>query len=161
VSIFLSMKILLLTMKVNDVPAIAAIDCADVKAVLAAHYEASAKSDYSDSIGASISTVTSMSHTLTTGCNSFENKVCNAAAISDFKMSIGSISAIPPIEDDLFRSSPVSFQVDLDDLESMIEDISASSADIKATLVGRPTGVTAKHLPKVWKIDVETAKKTI
>jgi len=148
-------------MKVNDVPAIAAIDCADVKAVLAAHYEASAKSDYSDSIGASISTVTSMSHTLTTGCNSFENKVCNAAAISDFKMSIGSTSAIPPIEDDLFRSSPVSFQVDLDDLESMIEDISASSADIKATMVGRPTGVTAKHLPKVWKIDVETAKKTI
>jgi hypothetical protein len=64
----------------NDVPAIAAIDCADVKAVLAANYEASAKSDYSDSIGASISTVTSMSHTLTTGCNSFENKYCDAIA---------------------------------------------------------------------------------
>jgi hypothetical protein len=83
----------------NGVPAIAAIDCADVKAVLVAHYEASAKSDYNDSIGASISAVTSMSHTLTTGSNSFENKVCNAAAISDFKMSIGRTSAIPPIED--------------------------------------------------------------
>jgi hypothetical protein len=55
----------------------------------------------------------------------------------------------------------VSFQVDLDDLESMIEDISASSADIKATMAGRPNGVTAKHLSKVWKIDVETAKRSI
>jgi hypothetical protein len=68
----------------NDVPANAAIDCADVKAVLAAHYEASAKSDYSDTIGASISAVESASHILTTDCGSFENKVNNAAAISDF-----------------------------------------------------------------------------
>jgi hypothetical protein len=129
--------------------------------VLAAHYEASAKSDYNDAIGASISAITSASHTLITDCASFENKVCNAAAISDFKMSIGSTTAIPPIKDDLFRSSPVSFQVDLDDLESMMEDISASSADIKATMAGRPNGVTAKHLSKVWKIDVKTAKRTI
>jgi hypothetical protein len=43
----------------------------------------------------------------------------------------------------------------------MIEDISASSADIKATMAGRPNGVTAKHLSKLWKIDVETAKRSI
>jgi hypothetical protein len=41
--------------------------------VLAAHYEASAKSDYSDTIGASISAVASASHILTADCGSFEN----------------------------------------------------------------------------------------
>jgi hypothetical protein len=32
---------------------------------------------------------------------------------------------------------------------------------IQATMAGRPNGVTAKHLSKVWKIDYQTAKRTI
>jgi hypothetical protein len=77
-------------------------------------------------------------------------------------MSIGSTHASQSIEpDDLFDTEPVSFQVDLNQLDSIIEDISATNADIKAAMAGKPNGVTAKHLSKVWKIDVDTAKRTI
>lgn len=62
---------------VEDVPT---INCADVNAVLVAHYEASAKSDYCDDIAATISAVTSMTHTLDADCNSFENGINSAAA---------------------------------------------------------------------------------
>jgi hypothetical protein len=51
--------------------------------------------------------------------------------------------------------------VNLDDLDSIIDAISSTSATIKATMAGRPKRVTAKHLSKVWKTDVDTAKRTI
>jgi hypothetical protein len=54
-----------------DIPA---IDCADINAVLAAHYEASAKSDYSDEAAATISAIASTSNILTADCCSFEDK---------------------------------------------------------------------------------------
>jgi hypothetical protein len=91
----------------------------------------------------------------------FEDKINNAAAISDFKMSIGSTTTAPSIFDPLFCPEPVSFQVNLYDLDSIIDEISSTSATIKATMAGQPNGVTAKHLSKVWKIDVDTAKRTI
>jgi hypothetical protein len=142
----------------TDIPA---IDCADINAVLAAHYEASAKSDYSDEVAATISAIASTSTIFTADCSSFEDKINNAAAIFDFKMSIGSTTTAPSTFDPLFCLEPVSFQVNLDDLDSIIDEISSTSATIKATMAGRPNGVTAKHLSKVWKIDVETAKRTI
>jgi hypothetical protein len=77
------------------------------------------------------------------------------------KMSIGSTTTIPPIFDPLFCPAPVSFQVNVDDLDSIIDEISSTSATIKATMAGQRVGVTAKHLSKVWKIDLETAKRTI
>ena len=141
-----------------DVPA---IDSGDVNAVLAAHFEASAKSDFNDDVAATISAITSTSHILSADCNSFEDKINNAAAISDFKMSIGSTNTVPPTEDPLFSPGPVSFQFDPDDLNSIIDEISSPGAIVKTAMVGSPTGVTAKHLSKVWKIDIETAKRTI
>jgi hypothetical protein len=42
----------------TDIPA---IDCADINAVLTAHYEASAKSNYSDEVAATISAIASTS----------------------------------------------------------------------------------------------------
>jgi hypothetical protein len=144
----------------EDIPP---IDCADIDAVLAAHHEASVKSDFCDDIAARISAISDTVNPLY-GENdvSFERAVDNASTISDFKMSIGSTNAIPPINtDDLFECNPVSFQVNLDELDSIIKDASTTSADIKAAMAGKPNGVTAKHLSKVWKIDIETAKKTI
>jgi hypothetical protein len=142
-----------------DIPA---IDCGDIDAVLAAHYEASVRSDFCDVIAANISAITDTAHTLKADCTSFEDKMNNAAAISDFKMSIGSTSANAcPVEEDLFITAPISFSVNLDELEEMIEGYTATSAEVRAAMAGRPNGVTAKHLSKVWKIDVETAKRTI
>jgi hypothetical protein len=97
----------------------------------------------------------------TADCCSFEDKIHNAAAISGFKMSIGSTTTAPSTNDPLLSSEPVSFQVNLDDLDSIIDDISSTSANIQSTMDGRPNGVTAKHLSKVWKFDVKTAKRTI
>jgi hypothetical protein len=65
-------------------------------------------------------------------------------------MSIGSTTTVPSTFDPLFCPEPVSFQVNLNDLDSIIDEISSTSATInKATMVGRPNGVTAKHLSKV------------
>jgi hypothetical protein len=69
----------------TDIPA---IDCADINAVLKAHYEASAKSDYSDEVAATISAIASTSTIFTPDCTSFEDKINNAAAISDFKCQL-------------------------------------------------------------------------
>jgi hypothetical protein len=148
----------------EDVPA---IDCADIDAVLAAHHEASVRSDFNDSVAAEISAVINSAHVLDGHSNtkdntSFETNVNNAAAISDYKMSIGSTCVGPAVKsNDLFESEPVSFQVDLNELDSIIEDISNTNANIKAAMAGRPKGVTPQHLSKVWKIDVDTAKRTI
>jgi multidrug resistance efflux pump len=75
-------------------------------------------------------------------------------------MSTGSTTTAPSTNDPLFSSDSVSFQVNLDNLDSIIDEISSTSANIQATMAGRPNGVTAKHLSKVWKIDAETAKRT-
>jgi hypothetical protein len=105
----------------TDIPA---INCADNNAVLAAHYEASAKSNYSDEVAATSSAIVSTSTIFTADCCSFEDKINNAAAISDFKMSIGSTTTAPSTFDPLFCPEPVSFQVNLDDLDSIIDGIS-------------------------------------
>ena len=91
-----------------------------------------------------------MTHTLDADCNSFENNGINSAAAWFLsKMSPGSTNTIPPIKDGYIQ------------LDLMIEDISTTSADKKAAMAGRPNGVTAKHLSKVWKTDVRTARRKI
>jgi hypothetical protein len=76
-------------------------------------------------------------------------------------MSIGSTTTSPSTNGPLFSSEPVSFQVNLDDQDLIIDEISSTSANIQSTMAGCPNGVTAKNLSNVWKIDVETAKRTI
>ena len=78
-------------------------------------------------------------------------------------MSIGATSAIPPDEtDDLWCDEPMSFEVDLNDIESLLEEL----ADVLDTaevggVSSRSKGVEPKYLSKILGIDVETAKKTI
>jgi hypothetical protein len=93
----------------------------------------------------------STSTIFTPDCSSFEDKKNNATAISDFKISIGITTTVPSTFDPLFCP----------ELDLIIDEISSTRATIKATMAGRPNGVTAKHLSKVWKIDVGTAKQTI
>ena len=54
----------------------------------------------------------------------FAEAVHNEAAISKFKMLIGSTSALPPDEvDDLWCDEPLSFQIYLNDLKSSLQDL--------------------------------------
>ena len=46
----------------------------------------------------------------------------------------------------------------LDDIDINLDDLISS---VGATTASKPTGVTAKHLSKVWRIDTKTAEKTL
>ena len=93
----------------------------------------------------------------------FAKAVHNEAAISKFKMSIGSTSALPPDEvDDLWYDEPLTFQVDLNDLKSSLIDFEEQMGKSNVAAVGTSSrGVSPEHLSKLWGIDVETARKTI
>ena len=93
----------------------------------------------------------------------FTEAVHNEAAISKFKMPIGNTSALPPDEvDDLWCDEPLSFHVDLNDLQSSLRDLGEQLSQSNVSAVGTSSrGVSPKHLSKLWGIDVETAKRTI
>ena len=46
-------------------------------------------------------------------------------------------------------------------LDDMNIELDALISSVGATAASKPTGVTAKHLSKVWRIDTKTAKKTL
>ena len=94
---------------------------------------------------------------------SFTEAVHNEAAISKFKMSIGSTTALPPEEpDNLWCDEPLTFQVNLNDLQSSLRDLEEQISGSNVAAVGaRSRGVSPEHLSKVWGIDVETARRTI
>ena len=93
----------------------------------------------------------------------FADKVYNEAVLSKFKMSIGATRAIPPDEtDNLWCDEAMSFEVDLNDDESLLEELEdvLNTADV-AGVSSRSRGVEPEYLSKIWGIDVETAKRTI
>ena len=90
---------------------------------------------------------------------SFANTLVNDAAVSKFKMSVGTTSALlPDISDDLWcGNEPISLMIDLNNIEQSIELL---EADVSA--VGScAKGVTPQHLSEVWSIDIENVKQTI
>ena len=68
---------------------------------------------------------------------SFASELEERAALSHFGMSVGSLHGVVDDKDDLF-----------------IPEVSAAHAE-------PPKGVSAKYLSKVWKIDLDTAKRTL
>ena len=79
---------------------------------------------------------------------SFAECINERAGIGKFQMSIGSTTAYVNHDDDeLFCDEPIVGRMTL--------------ADVDAAHANPPKGVTAKDLAKVWRIDVETARKTL
>jgi len=76
--------------------------------------------------------------------SSFAQAVGDRAAQSKFAMSIGSASVGVPTEDDLFIDDPTIIEM-----------------DIAAVNAGKPKGVNPVDLAKVWRIDVEAARRSI
>jgi hypothetical protein len=87
----------------------------------------------------------------------FATSIHNTDAESKFKMSIGSstgrVSSLNSGDDPLFIDDPTIIDLGLN-LET------AMNAEINAT-AGRPNGVSAIDLAKVWSIDEETATRTL
>ena len=78
----------------------------------------------------------------------FAECIQERAAIGKFQMSIGSVSATKPSDEyDLLMDNPQSGSIEL--------------AEIKAAHANISKGVTAKDLSKIWRIDVETVKRTL
>ena len=70
-------------------------------------------------------------------------------------------SMVEPVTvDDALESKEDEFTRDLRDMqcadEETLDAFMASSA-----IAGKPTGVTPEHLSKIWKIDLESAKRTL
>jgi len=76
--------------------------------------------------------------------SSFAQAVGDRAAQSKFAMSIGSASVGVPTEDDLFIDDPTIIEM-----------------DIAAANAGKSKGVNPVDLAKVWRIDVEAARRSI
>ena len=74
----------------------------------------------------------------------FAQAISDRASRSKFAMSIGSVSAGGPKNNDLFIDDPTIIEI-----------------DIEAVNARKPKGVTPVDLAKVWRIDVETARRTI
>jgi hypothetical protein len=89
----------------------------------------------------------------------FTKGVVNDVSVSNFKISVGATSAIPPDEPDnlWIDEEPISMTINLDNLDDSI-----ASLESKIGAVGKhPKGVSANHLSKIWSIDTDTAKRTI
>ena len=93
----------------------------------------------------------------------FAEAVHNEEAISKFKMSIGSTSALSPDEvDDLWCDEPLTFKVDLNDIKSSLMDLEEQIGKSNVAAVRTSSiGVSPEHLSKVWGLYVETVRKTI
>ena len=66
-------------------------------------------------------------------------------------MSIGSTTALPPEEpDNLWCDEPLTFQVNLNDLQSSLRDLEEQISGSNVAAVGaRSRGVSPEHLSKV------------
>ena len=93
--------------------------------------------------------LSSVSSTLDPG--TFASNLNERLAYSKFGMSVGSMNGATEIDDDLFIDEPTMGNIELSNME----------ANIDATHAETPKGISPKELAKVWRIDLETAKKTL
>ena len=70
-------------------------------------------------------------------------------------------------EDDFLfcDDEPISLMVDLNDLERSVEELEAKLSSSEAPNIGatagKANGASAKHLSKIWCIDIDSARRTI
>ena len=78
----------------------------------------------------------------------FANKLVNNVAASNFKISVGATSAIPPDEiDDLWiDDEPISLMIDLDNIEDSIASLEVKIGAVEK----RPRGVSTDYLSKIY-----------
>ena len=77
----------------------------------------------------------------------FANGLVNDVAVSNFKISVGATSAIPPDEPDnlWIDEEPISMTIDSDNLDDSIASLEARIGAV----VKHPKGVSADHLSKI------------
>ena len=92
-----------------------------------------------------------LTHTKTT---SLESKLTDRAHLGNYMMSIGATSAWH--EDFLFDDSQVT-----EEATDSLKDMNFDSFMAGSTTASSSRGVSAEHLSKIWRIDLETARKTI
>lgn len=89
----------------------------------------------------------------------FANKLVNDVVVFNFKISVGSTSAIPPNKlDDLWvDNEPISLMIDLNNIKNSIASLKTEIGAVGKRL----KGVSTDYLSKIWSIDTDKAKRTI
>jgi hypothetical protein len=100
-------------------------------------------------------------------------KMAARANLGKFKSAIGSTNATDStylMDDDSSQSTTDDVESEIEDSEvemnKLYDDVVGGNVDLDDIMVGathasKPTGITAEQLSKTWRIDMETAERTI